>query len=180
LDNARRRGARLDWRPRVFFEEWNEVTGLVWASLAFAYFALVMSLSPLQGADEAWDLLVILGSGFAAILFLAVFMRVREDRSSRARPTETDEHDRRARETARASALRLNAYLPAPAGCESTVGSGGASAPMAQIIPFPARHGRNRPCDRALGRLGLARGLARQSGKRLLEDVHDLRPDRGG
>lgn len=119
------------------------VTGLLWAGLAFAYFVLVMSLSPLQGADEAWDVLVILGGGFAAIVFLHFFMEARDDRRLRALRAKMDEQDRRARGAAQANALRLNAYLPAPAGCESTVG-GGASAPMAQIIAFPSRRGRIR------------------------------------
>jgi hypothetical protein len=86
------------------------VTGLLWAGLAFAYFLLVMSLSPLQGAEEAWNLLVILAGGFAAIVFLAVFMDVREDRFGRVRLAEMDEHDQRARETAPASALRNAAH----------------------------------------------------------------------
>jgi hypothetical protein len=105
------------------------VTGLIWAGLAFAYFVLVMSLSPLEGrfAGEAWDLLLILGGGLAAIMFLAFRAKM-------------DEQDRLARETAREKALRLNAYLTAPAGCSTAAGSGVASGPMAQIIPFPGRH----------------------------------------
>lgn len=117
------------------------ITGLIWAGLAFAYFVVAMYLSPPLGrfAGEAWDLLLILGSGLAAIVFLHFFMDARDDRRLRAYQAKMDEQDRRARETAREKALRLNAYVPAPAGCETTAGSV-ASAPKAQIIPFPARH----------------------------------------
>ncbi len=118
------------------------ITGLVWAGLVFACFVLAMSLSPLEGrfAGEAWDLLLILGGGLAAILFLHFFMDAREHRRSRAFRAKMDEQDRRARQAAREKALRLNAYLTAPAGCSTAEGSSVASGPMAQIIPFPARH----------------------------------------
>jgi hypothetical protein len=41
------------------------ILGFVWAGLAFACFALVTSLSPLEGgfAGEAHDVLLVLGSG---------------------------------------------------------------------------------------------------------------------
>jgi hypothetical protein len=90
----------------------DAVTGLVWAGLAFACFMLAMSLSPPHGrlAGEAWDLLLILGGGLAAILFLHGFMETRDDRRLRAYEAKMQEQDRRARETAREKALRLNAY----------------------------------------------------------------------
>jgi hypothetical protein len=118
------------------------INGLIRAGLAFAYFVLVMSLSPREGrfAGEAWDLLLILGGGLAAVMFLHFFMDARDDRRLRAFRAKMDEQDRRARETTREKALRLNAYLTAPAGCSTAAGSGVASGLMAQIIPFPARH----------------------------------------
>jgi hypothetical protein len=60
------------------------VTSLVWAGLAFAYCALMMSLTPLQSADEASSLLVFLAGGFAAIVFLHLFTEARDDRRLRA------------------------------------------------------------------------------------------------
>jgi len=119
------------------------ITGLIWAGLALAYFALTMSLSPPEGrfAGEARDVLLILGSGLAAILFLHFFMDARNDRRLRAFREKMDEKDRHARESEREKALRLNAYLIAPAGCSTAASSRVASDPMAQIIPFPGRHG---------------------------------------
>ena len=117
------------------------ITGLTWAGLVFAYFVLVMSLSPLEGrfAGEAWDLLLILGGGLAAIVFLHFFMDARDDRRLRVFRAKMDEQDRRARESEREKALRLNTCLTAPAGCSTAASSGVASGPIAQMIPFPVR-----------------------------------------
>ncbi|SUS07966.1 hypothetical protein DF3PB_5450002 [uncultured Defluviicoccus sp.] len=118
------------------------VVGLVWAGLAFGYFMLAMSLGLPEGrfAGEAQELLLILGGGLAAIIFLHFFADARDDRRLRAFQAKMDEQDRHAREAAREKTLQLNAYLTAPAGCEGIVGKGGASGPIAQIIPFPVRH----------------------------------------
>jgi hypothetical protein len=132
------------------------VTGLVWTGFAFAYFAFVMSLSPLQGADGVWDLLVILGGGITAIVFLHVYIAARDDRRLRVYQAKMDEQDRRARETARASALRLNAYLPSASrrrehrGHWRRIRSDGADHPLpVEAWAHPAAR------DRALAKLGL-------------------------
>lgn len=135
------------------------ITGLLGAGLVFAYFVLAMSLSPLEGrlAGEARDVLLIPGCGLAAIVFVHCLMAARDDRRRGEFQANMAEQDRLAREAAREKALRLNAYVPSPVGCETT-GGNVASAPMAQIIPFPGRH-KTAPIDCTPARSSLARCL---------------------
>jgi hypothetical protein len=123
------------------------IFGLVGAGLAFAWFVLVMSLS-LEGrfAGEARDVLLVLGSGLAALVFLHVFMEARDNRRLRAFRAAMDEQDRRARAWERDKALRLNAYSTAQAASSTAAGSRVASGPSARIIPFPVRHA-SRPAE---------------------------------
>jgi hypothetical protein len=158
------------------------VTGLLWAGLAFAYFLLVMSLSPLQGAEEAWNLLVILAGGFAAILFLAVFMDVREDRFGRARLAEMHGHDQRvnragecaAAERLPASASRLREH------CGQRIRSDGADhslpvqawAGIASKVPRMKAGTAGTGCRRAAGRCWAASAAARRPAPRRQARFH--------
>lgn len=124
------------------------LAGLAMSALTTALYALWCFFVPRQwglGAD-AWDVLLLVGVMLSAMGFFAAFEVSNLDRRLHERMAEIDDRNRRCSESARANALRLNAYVHEEVGCTDTTDAVVAgSAIGAQVIPFPASGRGTRP-----------------------------------
>jgi hypothetical protein len=117
-------------------------SALILAAVTGALYALGMYLGPLHWnlGDDARDVLVLVGIMLSATGFFVEFSASRLSRRLHQGMKVMDDRSRRLDDIARERASRLNAHASAPVGCETaTVGSGGASGSMTNVIPFPDR-----------------------------------------
>jgi hypothetical protein len=114
---------------------------VILAGVTGALYPLAMYLVPLHWnlGDDARDLLVLVVLMLSATGFFVEFVASRLNRRLRETMAVTDECSRRFDESARARALRLNAYAFAPLRC--TAATDADLNKVAKVISFPARRG---------------------------------------
>jgi hypothetical protein len=116
-------------------------SGLTLAAVTGALYALGNVFGPLNWklGDDAFGLLVLVGIMLSVIGFFAEFIGSALNRRMREASAEIDERSRQFDESARASALRLNAYALAGPDCMAATDPAMVASEAAKVIPFPAR-----------------------------------------